>query len=143
MPNFASSLKDEIARISKKSHKQGQDALKVSLSRHRNEISFLKKKLSSLENAVKRLEKVGRVGVTTPAQAGSLKLRFRMDGFITLRKKLGISAEQMGTLLGVSAQSVYKWERGDAKPRAAQVKKISLVRGLGKKEALARLRAAG
>ena len=40
----------------------------------------------------------------------------------------------MGTLLGVSGQSVYKWEQGKAKPRASQMQAIAAVRKLGKKQ---------
>jgi DNA-binding transcriptional regulator YiaG len=37
-------------------------------------------------------------------------------------------------LLGVTGQSVYKWEKGTAKPRASQMKAIAAVRQMGKKE---------
>jgi DNA-binding transcriptional regulator YiaG len=66
-------------------------------------------------------------------------LRFRADGFASLRKKFGLSAVQMAQLLGVSNQSVYHWEAGKSKPRAAQLQAIAAVRKLGKKEVAARL----
>jgi DNA-binding transcriptional regulator YiaG len=66
-------------------------------------------------------------------------LRFRVAGFAALRKKLGISAAEMGKLLGVSAQSVYHWETGKTKPRASQLAAISAVRKMGKREVTAKL----
>jgi DNA-binding transcriptional regulator YiaG len=66
-------------------------------------------------------------------------LRFRVAGFAALRKKLGISAADMGKLLGVSAQSVYHWETGKTKPRASQLAAISAVRKMGKKAVAAKL----
>ena len=66
-------------------------------------------------------------------------LRFRVSGFGTLRKKLGVTANEMGVLLGVSGQSVYKWEQGKAKPRASQLKAIAAVRKMGKREVAERL----
>jgi DNA-binding transcriptional regulator YiaG len=66
-------------------------------------------------------------------------LRFRVSGFATLRKKLGVTANEMGVLLGVSGQSVYKWEQGKAKPRASQLKAIAAVRKMGKREVAERL----
>ena len=68
-------------------------------------------------------------------------LRFRVAGFANLRKKWGLSAAEMGQLLGVSAQSVYHWESGKSRPRAAQLAAIAAVRGLGKREVAARLAA--
>jgi DNA-binding transcriptional regulator YiaG len=45
----------------------------------------------------------------------------------------------MGALLGVTAQSVYKWEDGKARPRATQLQAIAAVRKLGKRAAAQRL----
>ena len=62
-----------------------------------------------------------------------------MAGFAALRKKLGLSATDMGKLIGVSGQSVYHWETGKTKPRASQLLAISAVRKMGKKEVAAKL----
>ncbi len=67
------------------------------------------------------------------------KLRFRADGFASLRKKLGLSAADMGKLLGVSLQTIYHWEKGQSKPRIQQLHSIAEVRKLGKRGAAARL----
>ena len=66
-------------------------------------------------------------------------MRFRADGFASLRKKFGVSAAQMALLLGVSNQSVYHWETGKSKPRSAQLQAIAAVRKLGKKQVVLRL----
>jgi DNA-binding transcriptional regulator YiaG len=58
-----------------------------------------------------------------------------------LRQRLGLSAAAMGALLGVTAQSVYKWEDGKARPRSAQLQAIAAIRKLGKREAAQRLSA--
>jgi DNA-binding transcriptional regulator YiaG len=50
-----------------------------------------------------------------------------------------LSAADFATLLGVSGQSVYKWEHGESRPRARQLEAIAAVRGIGKREAAARL----
>ena len=55
-------------------------------------------------------------------------------------ERLGMSAEDFGKLLGVSSQSIYNWEHGTAKPRSALLDKLAVVRAIGKREALARLR---
>jgi DNA-binding transcriptional regulator YiaG len=143
MANFASQLKGEIARIAKKAGKAETESLKAASSRYRSDIAALKKKVAELERAIKKLSSAARsAGQEKPAPDGAQEnLRFRADGFITLRKKLGLSAGDMGKLLGVSGQSVYKWEQGRAKPQAKQLKTIATARTMGKKQVQAILEA--
>jgi transcriptional regulator with XRE-family HTH domain len=54
---------------------------------------------------------------------------------------LGLSAAAVATLLGVSGQSIYKWEEGKTRPRASQLPAIAALRKMGKREANARLAA--
>ena len=54
--------------------------------------------------------------------------------------RLGLSAADYGSLVGVSAQSIYNWEQGHASPRPAQLKVIAALRGVGKREAQERLK---
>jgi hypothetical protein len=42
-------------------------------------------------------------------------------------------------LVGVSGQRIYKRQQGEVRPRAAQLQALAAVRGIGKREALARL----
>ena len=87
---------------------------------------------------IAKLSKSKPVSATEAAEESS-KLRFRADGFASLRKKLELSAADMGKLLGVSLQTIYHWEKGQSKPRASQLKGIAEVRKLGKRGATARL----
>ena len=113
--------------------------MKQASSRYRSEIADLKRRVASLETLVRKLAK-GAVPAakSVPAEEGGA-LRFRASGFASLRQKLGVSAQEMGRLLGVSAQSVYHWETGKTKPRASQLQAIAQVRKLGKREVQARL----
>ena len=70
---------------------------------------------------------------------GGKQRRFSATRFASQRRKLGLSAADFGALLGVSGQSVYKWEHGEARPRARQLEAIAELRGIGKREAAARL----
>lgn len=62
------------------------------------------------------------------------KVRFVAKGFKSLRQRLGLTAGEMGELLGVSAQSIYSWEAGNTSPRKQQLAKIAMLRGMGKRE---------
>ena len=141
MSTFANQLKSEIARLAKKEVRAETQALKKASAAYRGEIAALKRRIAGLETQIKKLGKGGgRAKAVEPAEEeGGTALRFRVAGFAALRKKLGISAAEMGTLLGVSAQSVYHWETGKTKPRASQLAAISAVRKMGKREVAAKL----
>lgn len=141
MSTFVVQLKGEISRLAKKEVRSETQALKKASAVYRAEITALKRRISGLEAQLKKLGKgTGRVKVEkTEGDDSGSALRFRVAGFAALRKKLGISAAEMGKLLGVSAQSVYHWETGKTKPRASQLAAISAVRKMGKREVASKL----
>ena len=139
MPNLAALLKSEISRIARKEVRAETQAFKKASAQYRADIAALKRRIASLESALKKLGKTSLVSRKAAEASTPQSLRFRVGGFAALRKKLGLSAAEMGQLLGVSAQSVYHWESGKSKPRAAQLAAIAQVRKLGKREAAARL----
>lgn len=140
MSNFAAQLKGEISRIAKKESRAETAPLKKTNAQYRSEIAELKRRITGLEAAVKRLAKAQpKAEKPKAAEDESSTLRFRADGFASLRKKLGLSGMQMAKLLGVSNQSVYHWEAGKSKPRPAQLASIAAARKLGKQEAAAKI----
>ena len=139
MTTFANQLKSEIARIAKKEVRSEIQKLKKSSTQYRSDIAALKRHITAVEAVVKKLSKAAPKPVLKAVE-DTKGLRFRADGFATLRKKFGISAEQMGKLIGVSAQSVYHWEAGKSRPRVSQLPAIAAARKLTKAEALAKLR---
>lgn len=145
MSSFADQLKSEIARIARKEVRSEIRALKKANAQYRADIAALKRRLQALERVAARLAKEGGKAARAPAPdeeaSATSGLRFRVAGFANLRKKLGLSAAEMGQLIGVSAQSVYHWETGKTRPRASQLAAIAAVRKLGKREVAARLSA--
>ncbi len=139
MPNLATLLKSEISRIARKEVRAETQAFKKASAQYRSDIAALKRRIAGLESTLKKLDKTSSRSRKVAEEPAQLPLRFRVDGFATLRKKLGLSAADMARLLGVSAQSVYHWESGKSKPRAGQLAAIAQVRKLGKREAAARL----
>jgi DNA-binding transcriptional regulator YiaG len=55
------------------------------------------------------------------------------------RERLELSAADYAELVGVSMLTIYSWEHGRTKPRAAQLEKWLATRGIGKREAWSRL----
>lgn len=139
MTTFVNQLKSEIARIAKKEIRAETQQLKISSAQYRSDIAALKRHIVALEATVKKLSKGQLKPVLKVDKESSTPLRFRASGFATLRKKLDLSAEQMGKLIGVTAQSVYHWEAEKSRPRASQLPAIAAARKLTKKEAWAKL----
>ena len=143
MPNIAVVLKEEIARLARKEVRAQTQEFKKASAQYRTHIAALRKRVETLERQLKRVSK--GAGRSAPAAAAdetgeeARARRFSPKRLAAQRQKLGLSAADFATLLGVSGQSVYKWEHGESRPRARQLEAIAAVRGIGKREAAARL----
>lgn len=141
MANIAVALKQEISRIARKEVRSETGSLKSASSYYRTQIAALKKELAAVRQELKAVRKAAGKPARGAADlaAEAKPVRFSAGGLAAQRKKLGISAREMALLLGVSQLSVYKWETGKTRPRQAQIQAISALRGLGRREAMARL----
>jgi len=135
LANIASVLKEEITRLARKELRSETESLKKASAQYRSEIAALKRRTASLEQQLSRLEKTAsRNAVVQVNPEAATKARFTANGFKTLRQRLGLTAESIGTLLGVSAQTIYNWEAGNTRPREQQMVRIVMLRGMGKRD---------
>jgi DNA-binding transcriptional regulator YiaG len=145
MANIASLLKSEISRVARKEVRAETAGLKKALSSSRSEIAALKRRALALESELRRLSKASSKASGKAAAAGDAAparaQRFSAKGLVSQRKRLGLSAHECGLLVGASGQSIYNWEDGKARPRAKHLQALAALRGLGKKDAAARLSA--
>jgi DNA-binding transcriptional regulator YiaG len=139
MPDLSSVLKQEISRIARKELRGETGSTKKAIAAYRSQIAEMKRRLQQLERQVAQLRKQDSRHVAAAAEDGATSLRFRSEGFAKHRQRLGLSAKDMGLLIGASGLSVYKWEQGKARPRAKHLEAIAAVRKIGKREALSRL----
>jgi DNA-binding transcriptional regulator YiaG len=143
MPNIAAVLKDEIARIARKEARAQTAEFKKASAQYRAHIAALRRRIEDLERQLKRANKAGARSEAAAAEddgdSQTTARRFSATRLAAQRKKLGLSAADFAALIGVSGQSVYKWEHGEARPRARQLEAIAALRGIGKREAAARL----
>jgi DNA-binding transcriptional regulator YiaG len=139
MPNIASVLKEEISRLSSKKVREETKGLKKANITYRAEIASLKRRMQALEQRVLRLGKVATKGQSAADKQSPERLRFSAKGLSKQRQRLGLSAQACGALIGASALSIYKWEKGGVRPRAKHLPAIATLRSMGKKEAAARL----
>lgn len=147
MPNIASLLKAEIARVARREVRVEIESLRKAATAQRSEIVALKRRMQELEKQLKALTRIaesgarGRAGATAEAESegGSDGFRFRAEGMARNRKRLGLSAADFGLLVGATGQSVYAWEQGKSKPRSKALVAIAALRGIGKREVVKRL----
>ncbi|MDQ0036799.1 DNA-binding transcriptional regulator YiaG [Variovorax boronicumulans] len=143
MPNIASILKAEISRVARKEVRAEIETLKKASVVHRSSIAELRRQVNALEKELRRVAK----GASRPTPApdsgdetsGGTKRRFSPTRLAAHRAKLGLSAASYGQLVGVSGQTIYHWEQGKARPRAAQLESLATVRDLGARDIEARL----
>lgn len=135
MSNIAAALRAEIIRLARKELRAATAKLRKASAQHRSDIAALKRRMAGLENQLSR-----RPATTGAAAAGAgagARIRYSAKGLRAQRQRLGLSAADMGVVLGVSAQTVYHWESGKSRPRQQQMAAIGGVRNMGKREAAA------
>lgn len=140
MANIQSILKDELSRIARKEVRRATDELRKSNSTLRGHVAVLRRQVDELSRALKRVSREGKAAQVATGREDlqgdtAVRRRFRADGFASMRKRLQLSAQQMGALIGVTGQTIYKWEKEQSKPRAAQLEAIAAVRELGPRAA--------
>lgn len=141
MTSLGTMLKGEITRLSRKEARVQVEPLRKANATYRRDIAELKRQVTLLQ---RQLAGLSRARKNTPEPTAEAKpMRFVAKGLRSLRARLGVSAAEFGQLVGASGQSVYNWESGKAVPRASQMAALANVRGLGKREAQARLLEAG
>ncbi|MEO0476031.1 MAG: hypothetical protein AAF085_08715 [Planctomycetota bacterium] len=151
MPNLGSVLKEEIARLARKEIRAQVGKTQKQVAEQRREIAELKRVNTDLTRRINFLEKREKQRLEQPAEPkviiqkadGSTEAestaRFSPKWLAKHRAKLDLSAADYAKLVGCSALSIYKWEKGESTPRAKQREALASIRGIGKREALRRI----
>ena len=145
MANLNRVLNERIARVSRRQIKQELKTVRRLTAQHRRDLATLKRTVLTMQKVLTFLERQEkrRVAQQPVPAAESEGVRFRADGLRSHRKRLGVSAEDYGRLVGASGLSVYHWEAGKSRPRSEYVSKLAAVRKLGKREVQKRLELLG
>jgi DNA-binding transcriptional regulator YiaG len=140
MPNMAAVLKEEISRLARREIRSETTSLRKASAQYRRDIAELKRQVSNLQGRVALLEKQVLQNLPAPVTtADAAGVRFTAKGLRSQRKRLGLSAADYGTLVGVTAQTIYSWENGLSRPRKQQLPVLASIRPMGKREVFARL----
>lgn len=140
MPNIGALLKQEISRLARRELRGQVKGMKKASAQYRRDIAALKRKVAKLEHQVSLLQgKVLNYAAIPSDSSTGKRVRFVPKALRSQRERLGLSAADYGRLAGVSAKSVYDWEHEAARPRGEQLATLAALRGIGKREARARL----
>ena len=142
MPDVASVLKEEIARIARREIKASVDPLKKQVGNLRQGMRALKQQNDRMEKMISGLVKEAskRKVIPEPSDDGETrKTRLTPASIKKHRQRLKLSQVQMGQLLRVSGQSVIRWEQGTSQPRGANRDALVELRGMGIREVKERL----
>ena len=140
MANIAAILKQEITRLARKELRSQMEGMKKASAQSRREIAALKRQTVKLDRQVSLLG--GKVLTKAPVAPDSDtrgRTRFTAKGLRSQRKRLNLSATDYSKLVEVTPVSIYNWEKGATRPRRAQLAILAALRGMGKKEAQARI----
>src|SRR5947199_591597 len=89
MPNIASLLKDEIARVARKELRGEVAGLKKSVVAHRAEIAALKRRAQALEQELRRLAKAtAKLAPAAAQEPPAPSHRFSAKGLASQRRRL-------------------------------------------------------
>jgi DNA-binding transcriptional regulator YiaG len=136
MTTFAIALKDEIRRLARKEIKSQTGRTAKAVAQYRREIARLKRQQREHERKIAFLEGQIRKAATVPANG---EARFSARSAKAQRQRTGLSAADFAKLVGVSPLTIYNWEQGKSRPRQEQFAALVALRGLGKREAQAKL----
>jgi DNA-binding transcriptional regulator YiaG len=140
MPDLLRAIREEVGRLARKEIRKQLEVVKRASALHRREIARLKRDIVKLEKRADFLESQERKRLSRrQADADVQRVRFSPRSVKAQRRRLGLSAEDFGTLIGVSAQTVYHWERAKSRPRRSQLAALAATRSIGKREARERL----
>jgi len=140
MANLAAALKDETRRLARKEIRAETSTMKRTSAQHRRDIAELKHQVRDLAKEVAYLKRQEqkRMGKRATQEVASI-VRFSPSWVQSHRERLEFSAADYGALVGVSALTIYNWEKGKSKPRQQQLAAWAEVRTLGKRDAWKRL----
>ncbi|WP_454914427.1 helix-turn-helix domain-containing protein [Variovorax gossypii] len=140
MPNIASILKTEISRVARKEVRAELESLKKTSTQQRGAIAELRRQVAALQQQLRAMSKgaqsasKAKSAASSGASEASVARRFSASRLAAHRAKLGLSAASYGQLLGLSGQTIYNWEQGQARPGPAHLEALVAVRGLSARE---------
>ena len=141
MTTLAIALKDEICRLARKEIKAQTGTMSRAVAQYRREIARLKRQQRENEKKIAFLESQMRKNLQLGSGLAEMNgdARFSARSVMAQRQRTGLSADKYSKLVGVSPLTIYNWEHNKSRPRKEQFAALVALRGMGKREAQAKL----
>jgi DNA-binding transcriptional regulator YiaG len=136
MGKLEQAFRAEIARLSRKEIRAAVEPLRRDVRELRRTVRALSRTVDDLEKALKAARKTQASPAASLAAPPAEASRARLSpGLIKkLRKKLGITQQELAALLDASPSTVAFWEQGRTKPKAETKARIVALRALGRRD---------
>jgi DNA-binding transcriptional regulator YiaG len=144
MSTLAIALKDEIRRLARKEIRAQTGRTTKAVAQYRREIARLKRQQRACEKQLAQLAAKTRKSFASAENSSQVDEelngnRFSSRSVRSQRRRTGLSAADYAKLVGVSPLTIYNWEHNKSRPRRGQFAALVSLRGLGKREAAAKL----
>lgn len=106
-------LQSEIARLARKEIKKELEPVKRVNAAQRGLIANLRRDVAELQKELARLQRAAEKAPVAVKETKGFWISGK--GVVSLRKRLGLTQAEMAKLVGVSTQSIVKWEKADGK----------------------------
>ena len=119
MPNVMGVLRAEIRRLARKETRDEIRVLRKQVNAMRRRLAEARRRIDSVERGTRAAMAKGAVAaaVVSGGVAAGKQVRFSPAWVRSHRKKLRLSRQKYGKLVGVTAQTILGWESGRTRPR--------------------------
>lgn len=134
-------LQSEITRLARKELRKELEPIKRVNAAQRGLIANLRRDVTELQKEVNRLKKAvpsDAAGPTVATEDARQGFWMTGKGVLSLRKRLGLTQAELGTLADVTPQTIVRWEKTGGKIAfrgEGTANQMQAVRAMGKKEA--------
>jgi len=136
MGKMESAIRDEVSRLARREIRSAVGPLLKERARLKGQIADLKKAVQALQKQVAPLvrDQRSRRSTLRATETEMKASRFSPTLIKKLRKRLGLSQEDLGVLVDVTLGAVAAWEQGRSRPSADRRSSMIALRKLGKRE---------
>jgi DNA-binding transcriptional regulator YiaG len=136
MGKLEQTLRAEISRLSRKEIRAAVEPVRRDVRELRRTVRALSRTVEDLEKELKAARKAqGSSAAPLAAPPAEVSKARLSPGLIKkLRKKLGITQQELAALLDASPSTVAFWEQGRTKPKAETKARIVALRKLGRRD---------
>ncbi len=143
MSKLMTVLKDHVCRLARKEIRTALRGMKSDRAHARKALAELREQARRQEQMIRDLARLAGRPALPAAPDGALnaKAPITVKSIRALRRKLKVSQAEFGKLVGVNAQSIWKWEHGKGRLRLRHTSRraVAELRAMGVREARKRL----